>query len=132
VEEAANAAIRKHWETQSLNIFTKCNFTQDGWQCLINLLSSSWDKDLEDFMRLRLPGGTFMCLMASMHSIIRNRERIAEELGISSTSDATTFDLYKALNKRLEYLDNEGLLTSTFDDPDVLVVQLLADASNIF
>ena len=132
VEEAAIATIRKHWETQSLNIFTKCNFTQDGWQCLINLLSSSWNKDLEDFLRLRMPAGTFMCLMASMESIIKDRERIAEELGISTTSDATTFDLYKALTKRLEYLDNEGLLTASFDDPDVLIVQLLADASNIF
>ena len=43
-----------------------------------------------------------------------------------------TSDVIKSLQFRLEYLENMGVLTPCVDDPDCLLVQLLADASQIF
>jgi hypothetical protein len=61
-------------------------------------------------------------------------KKIAQELSISSRENETntTFDVIKSLVCRLEYLDNQGLLTPCIDDHGCLVVQLLADASQIF
>ena len=75
-----------------------------------------------------------MYLHVSMAFIIKERDKIAEELGISSKANkiSTTFDIIKALACRFEYLEDKGLLTPCVDDPDCLLVQLLADASQIF
>ena len=72
-----------------------------------------------------------MCLHPSLHHILKEREKIAEELGISSKTNeiSTTFDVMKSLVCRLEYLDNKGILTGCVDDTGCLLVQLLADAS---
>ena len=94
----------------------------------------SWNKELEDFEKVLLPGGTPMCLHASLNYILKGRMKIAEDLGISSKENkiSTTFDVIKSLVCREEYLDNKGLLTPCVDDPGCLYVQLLADASHTF
>ena len=75
-----------------------------------------------------------MCLHLSLHHILKQREKIAEEPGISSKTNeiSTTFDVIKTLLCRLEYLDSKGRLTGCVDDPDCLLAQILADASQIF
>ncbi len=64
------------------------------------------NEDIKDFQRYLLPGGTPMCLHVSMAFIIKERDKIAEELGISSKAKkiSTTFDIIKALACRLEYI----------------------------
>ena len=131
-EEAAAATIRRHWEKQGLNMFTRCCMTQDGWQILINLLSSQWSPELKDFLRVTFPGGTIMPLMISVDQVVKERNKIAEELGLETTDVSATFDALKALRKRLEYLDDIDLLSPSPDDPECLLVQFLADASTIF
>ena len=105
-EEAAVARIRKHWEDRGLGLFTRCGFTHKGWQTNINLSSHIWNKDLMDFERLLLPAGTPMCTHVSLDCIKAERNKLAEELGISSKADqtSTTFDIVKSLICRLEYL----------------------------
>ena len=108
--------------------------THKAWQSIFNLTSHKWSKDLQDFVRVLLPGGTPMCSHPSLNHILKEREKIAEDLGISSRTNMnnTTFDVIKSLVCRLEYLENQGLLTPCRDDPDCLSVHLLADASQIF
>ena len=81
-----------------------------------------------------LPGGTSMWVHASLYHILNERDKIASNLGISfKTNDTSTnFDVAKSLVYRLEYLENEGLLIPSIDDPGCLIVQLLADASQLF
>lgn len=131
-EMGAIYRIRKHWEEQGLNVFTRGCFTEDGWQMLINLLSNKWDKDSEIFERVLLPGGTPLCLLPSVRSIIKQRNLVAAELGLTADEVSSTFNVRLALVKRLEHLDNLGLLSGLPDDPDCLLVQLLADACGIF
>ncbi len=75
-----------------------------------------------------------MCSHASLNHILKEREEIAENLGISSRTNEiiTTFDVIKSPVCRFAYLDNQGLLTPCIDDLGCLIVQLLADASQIF
>ena len=75
-----------------------------------------------------------MRLHASLHPIMRERLKIAKDLGISSKENEinTTFDVIQSLVCRAEYLDHKGLLTPCVDDPGALLVHLLADASQIF
>ena len=133
-EEAAMATIRKHWLDKGLGLFSRCNMTHKAWQTVINLTSHKWSKELEDFERMLLPGGTPMCLHASLNHILKERMKIAEDFGISSKENeiSTTFDVIKSLVCREEYLDSKGLLTPCVDDPGCLLVQMLADASQIF
>jgi hypothetical protein len=133
-EEAAMARIRKHWEEKGLGLFSRCGMTHRAWQININMTSHRWNTRLQDFERVLLPGGTPMCVHPSLHHILKEREKIAEELGISSKTNeiSTSFDVITSLVCRLEYLDNKGLLTGCVDDPGCLLVQLLADASQIF
>jgi hypothetical protein len=65
---------------------------------------------------------------------MRECVKIAEEIAISPKENeiSTTFDVIKSLVCRAEYLDHKGLLTPCVDDPCALLVQLLADASQIF
>jgi len=75
-----------------------------------------------------------MCLHPILNHILKEREKISADLGISSWTNMnnTTFDVIKSLVCRLEYLENQRLLTPCIDDPDCLSVQILADASQIF
>ena len=75
-----------------------------------------------------------MWVHASLYHILNERDKIASNLGISfKTNDTSTnFDVAKSLVYRLEYLENEGLLIPSIDDPGCLIVQLLADASQLF
>ena len=133
-EEAAVARIRKHWQDQGIGLYSRCGMTHKGWQTNINLTSHNWSKQLMDFERVLLPGGIPMCLHSSSGSIIKEREKIAEGLGISSKDDkvSTIFDVIKSLQCWLEYLESMGVLTPCVDDPDYcLLVQLLADALQI-
>lgn len=131
-EEAAVAKVRVHWEKQGLNLFSRCTFTKHGWQSLINLSSHSWDEEIQDFVRLSLPGTTNFCKFPSLQSIINAKEKLAAELGITSTDVSTSFDPMKGLTKRLEHLDNHNLLSPSSDDADTLVLELEADAAKIF
>jgi hypothetical protein len=75
-----------------------------------------------------------MCLHASLDRVLKEREKIAEELIVSSKKDkiSTTFDVVKSLVYRLDYLKNEGLLNPCVDDISCLLVHILADASQFF
>ena len=130
-EEAAMKTIRQHWEVKGLGLFSRCGMTHKAWQTNINLTSHTWSKELQDFERVLLPGGTPMCLHASLNHILMEREKIAGELGISSKTDetSTTFDIIKSLVYRLEYMDNQGLMSASTDYPCCLIIKLLADAS---
>ncbi len=72
-----------------------------------------------------------MCLHVSMAFLVKERDKIAEELGSSSKDNkiSTTFDIIKALTCRLEYLESKCVLSPCVDDPKYLLVQLLADVS---
>ncbi len=74
-----------------------------------------------------------MCLHARLDRVLKEREIIAEELGVSSKTNkrSITIDVIKSLVYRLEYLESEGLLTPCAYDQGCLLVQLLADASQI-
>jgi hypothetical protein len=108
--------------------------THKTWYIFINLTSHRWSKELEDFERVLLPGGNPMCLHASLNHILKERTKIAEDIGISSKDNEiiTTFDVTKSLVCREECLDSKGLLTPCVDDHGCLLVQMLADASQIF
>jgi hypothetical protein len=71
---------------------------------------------------------------SSLNHILKEREKTAEEIGISSKTNeiSTTCDVITSLVCRLEYLDSKVLLTGCVDDPGCLLVQLLANASQIF
>ncbi len=129
-EEAAMTQIRKHWEDKGLGLFSRCDMTHKDCQINMNMTSHRWSTQLDYFERIRLPGGTPMCLHPSLHHILKERDKVAEELGISSKTIeiSTTCDVIKSLVCRMEYLDNKGLLTGCVDDPGCLLVQLLADA----
>ena len=83
-----------------------------------------WSKELEDFERVLLSGGTPMCLNTSLNHILKERTKIAEDLGISSKDNeiGTTFDVMKSLVCREECMDSKGRLTHCVDDPGCLLV----------
>ena len=89
---------------------------------------------MQDLVRAMLPGGTHMCSHASLNHILKEREKIANDLGISSRANeaSTYFDVIKSKVRRLEYLGIHRLLTPCIGAPSCLIVQLLADASQIF
>jgi hypothetical protein len=128
------AKIQKRWEDKGLGLFTRCGMTHKAWQTTINMTSHKWSKDLQDFVRVILPGETHMCSHASLNHILTEREKVAEDLGIFSRANETitTFDVIKSLVCRLEYLDNQRILTPCIDDSGCLIVQLLVDTSQIF
>jgi hypothetical protein len=111
-KEADMTRIRKHWEDKGLGLFTRCDMTYKAWKTTINLTSHKGSKDLQEFVKVVLPGGTPMCSHASLNHIMKEREKIAEDLSISSRANETStiFDVIKSLICRLEYLDNQRLL----------------------
>ncbi len=118
------ARNRKHWEEKGLGLFSHCGMTHKAWQININMTSHGWNTRLHNFEKILLPGGTPMCLHPSLHYILKEREKIAEELGLSSKTNeiSTTFDVITSLVCRLEYIDNKGLLTGCVDDPGFILV----------
>ena len=81
-----------------------------------------------------LPGGSPICLHASLKYILKERMKVVENLGISSKENdiSTAFDVIKSLVCREEYLDSKGLLTPCVNDCGCLLVQMLSDASQLF
>ena len=134
VEASVSARIRAHWERQALQMFSRCAFTQDGWQCLINLLSHFFNPESGSLERLVFPSGIMMPLMKSLSGVLAERDHLAASLGLTSTQTSAMFDPKKALVKRLQALDSKGLLRPSplFGSADTLVVQFMADATSIY
>ena len=131
-EEAVADTIRAHWEKQALRTFSRARLTRNGYQTLINLDSHYWCDEQKKFIRVRFPGGTPMPLHVSYGEIIAARDKIAQDLGLSFDHEKAMFNVRAALVKRLEVLDNLGLLKAWWGQEDTLLVQLLADAAGIF
>jgi hypothetical protein len=53
--------IRELWERNGLPVYTDLRLSQDAYQRLINLTTHMWDADMEEMVRLVLPGGAHMC-----------------------------------------------------------------------
>ena len=72
--------------------------------------------------------------MESLPGVLKKRDAVADQLGVTHTATASTFDVKKALTKRLELLDDRGLLTPSqlFPDKPTLVCQALADATKVY
>ena len=134
VEEGAASSLRKHWDSKALQLLSRCGLTQDGWQVLINLLSHKYNPKTEEFERVKFPGGVEVPLMTSLAAVLKQRDEVADRLGVTSTDTATCFDVRKALKHRLEELDDMGMLALSplYPDQPTLVCQLLADATRIF
>ena len=58
--------------------------THKPWQTAINLSSYNWKDDIKDFEIILLLGETLISLHVSLAFIAKQRDKIAEELGISS------------------------------------------------
>lgn len=131
-EETAMALLERHWRKNSLHLFTKGSFTQEGWQITCNLLCKVYDEAKMELVRLVLPGGAAVATLPGVHSIVKERDELAAMWGYTASDVSASYDAVTLLTRRLEYLDNVGLLTPAPRQPDHLIVQLLADATGIY
>ena len=95
-----------------------------AWQISINMTSHKWNTRLQDFERLLLPGATLICMHPSLHHILKEREKIAEKLVMSSKTNeiSTTFDVITSPKCKLEYMGIKRLLIGCVDDSGFLLV----------
>ncbi len=118
------AANRKHQLDKGLGLFPRFNMTHKAWETIIMLTAYIWSKEMQNLHRVLLSGGNPMCVRASLHHILEEREKIAVDLGKSSKENeiSTTFDVSKSLVCRVEYLDNKRLLTHCVDAPSAILM----------
>ena len=127
VEMAAMERLRQHWEVQALKVLTHCKLSTAAYQYLVNLLSNVWVDD--DFLRLKLPCGTDMCLFPSKRFVFAQQDGVMKEMGLAADSVSANVDVKAALLLRLKYLWGQGLLNR---DSEEIKVQVLIDATGIF
>jgi hypothetical protein len=60
-EERALHAVRELLERNGLQVYADLRPPHDEYQRLINLTTHKWDSDMEEMVRLVLPGGAHMC-----------------------------------------------------------------------
>jgi hypothetical protein len=129
-EERALHAIRDMWERNGLQVYTDLRLSQDAYQRLINMTTHKWDEDMEEMVRLVLPGGAQMCKWPNVPTVLETQEQELKAVGLQSSTDLvlTTLNLSLVLQQRARRLLKEGLIKSC----EELRVQVVADTSGNF
>jgi hypothetical protein len=118
------------WERSGLQVYTDMRLSQDAYQRLRNLTTHMWDANMEEMVRLVLPGGAHMCKWPAVATMLDMQAEELSDVGLQSSADmvSTTLDQSLGLQQRTRRLLKEGLI----QHGEALRVQVIADASGIF
>lgn len=124
-------AIELHWDQVAIDIFLRCNQSWDEWQTQVNLMCRAWQDGR--LIRALFPNGVRFPRMPTKDSLSKKIEAIMQEVGFDAKQGpAATADVKKVLHDRIKRLLFEGKRVSTGEDVKQILVQLIADACQIY
>jgi hypothetical protein len=105
-EERAMHALRELWERNGLQVYTDLRLSQGAYQQPINLTTHRWDADMEEMVRLVLPGGAHMCKWPAVATMLDMQAEEFSVVGLRSSVDmvSTTLHLSLVLQQRARIL----------------------------
>jgi hypothetical protein len=85
-----------------LQVYTDLRLSQDAYQRLINMITQTWDEDMEEIVRLVLPRDAQMCKWPAVPTVLETQEQELNAVGLQSSKDlvSTTLDLSLVLHQQ--------------------------------